>query len=123
MGLRLYLFGLYSVAVLSVGLATLLVFNVDPFSAPTWIIILTYALLFLFLTCLFGIIGFYLKVKLSNREVIFANLGPALRQSALFAFLMVGLIFLLQVKSLNWWIGILFVIAILMLELFFRSKK
>ncbi|AKM82748.1 TPA: hypothetical protein DD449_00580 [Candidatus Berkelbacteria bacterium] len=123
MGLRLYLFSLYSVAILSLGLWILLIINVNPFSAPSWIIVLVYTLLFCFFTGLFAIIGFYLKVWLSNREVIFSHLMPTLRQSALIAFSVVGLIFLIQVKSLNWWIACLFIIAVIMLELFFRSKK
>jgi len=122
MGLRLYLFGLYSVLILSSGLWVFLLNNVNPFQAPAWIIVLTYLTLFLFLTCLFAIIGFYLKVWLSNREVIFAHLVPTLRQSAFLAFLLIGFIFLIQVKSLNWWVAALFSIAVLMLELFFHSK-
>lgn len=123
MGLRLYLFSLYSIAILAFGLWMLLLFNVNPYSAPSWIIALVYTLLFCFLTGIFAIAGFHLKVRLSNREVIFSHLMPTLRQSALIAFTVIGLIFLFQLKSLNWWIGSLFIISILMLELFFRSKK
>jgi hypothetical protein len=122
MGIKLYLFGLYSIMILSLGLFLLLLSNVNPFQAPVWIIALTYLTLFCFLNCLFAIIGFYLKVWISNREVIFAHLMPALRQSALISFLFIGSIFLVQVKSFNWWIASLFIISVGMLELFFRYK-
>lgn len=122
MGLKLYLFGLYSIMILSLGLWFLLLNNVNPFQAPTWIIVLVYLTLFCFLTCLFSVIGFYLKVWASNREVVFAHLIPTLRQSALVAFLLIGSIFLIQVKSFNWWIASLFIVSVLMLELFFRFK-
>lgn len=122
MGLKLYLFSLYCVMFLSLALWVLLLNNVNPFQAPLWIIALTYLTLFCFLSCLFSIIGFYLKVWVSNREVIFSHLLPALRQSVLFSFLVVGSIFLVQVKSFNWWIASLFVISVAMLELFFRFK-
>jgi len=122
MGLRLYLFGLYSIMILSFGLWFLLLNNVNPFQAPAWIIVLTYTTLFCFLVCIFAIIGFYLKVWMSNREVVFAHLAPTLRQSALISFLFIGCIFLVQVKSFNWWIASLFIISVLMLELFFRFK-
>lgn len=122
MGLKLYLFGLYSIMILSFGLCFLLLNNVNPYQAPAWIIVLTYLTLFCFLSCLFAIIGFYVKVRMSNREVVFAHLIPTLRQSALFSFLVIGCIFLTQVKSFNWWIASLFIISVSMLELFFRFK-
>ena len=122
MGLKLYLFGLYSIMILSFGLWFLLLNNVNPFQAPSWIIVLTYLTLFCFLSCLFSIIGFYVKVRMSNREVVFAHLVPTLRQSALVSFLILGSVFLIQVKSFNWWIASLFIISVLMLELFFRFK-
>lgn len=123
MVLRLYLFGLYSAMLLSLGLWLLLLFNVNPFSAPTWIIIVFYLTFFLFLVGVFAIIGFYIKIWASNREIIFSHLAPTLRQSAIIAFLIIGLIFLTQVKALNWWVAILFIVAVIMLELFFRSRK
>ena len=123
MGLKLYLFGLYSIMILAFGLCVLLINNVNPFQAPVWIIALTYLTLFFFLNCFLAIIGFYLKVWISNREVIFAHLMPTLRQSALISFLLIGFVFLIQIKSFNWWIASLFIVSVLMLELFFRSKK
>lgn len=122
MGLKLYLFGLYCVMILSFGLWFLLLNNVNPFQAPSWIIVFTYLTLFCFLNSLFAIIGFYLKVWISNREVIFSHLLPSLRQSALISLLVVGSIFLVQAKSFNWWIASLFLISIFMIELFFRFK-
>lgn len=123
MALRLYLFGLYSTLLASLGLWALVVFNVDPFRAPFWIVAIFYLTLYLFLLSLFAIILFYLKIWATNREVIFSHLMPSLRQSAIIALILVGLLFLQQVRVLNWWVAGLFVIAIAMLELFFRSKK
>lgn len=123
MGLRIYLFGLYFAMFISMGLWFLLLFNVNPFTAPGWIIGIFYTTLLCFFTALFAIAGFYLKVWMSNREVIFAHLAPTLRQSALLATVLVGLFFLKQVSVLNWWVGILFIISLIMLELFFRSRK
>jgi len=108
---------------LSLGLWFLLLFNVNPFTAPTWIVIVFYLTLFLFLVGIFAIVGFYFKVWASNREIIFSHLAPTLRQSALISLLIIGLIFLEQVKALNWWVAILLVAAVIMLELFFRSRK
>ena len=123
MALRLYLFGLYSVMLLSLGLWFLLLSNVNPFNAPPWIIIVFYMTFYLFLVGILAIVGYYIKVWASNHEIIFSHLAPTLRQSAIIAFLIIGLVFLRQINALNWWVAILFVAALVMLELFFRSRK
>jgi len=123
MGLRLYLFGLYSTLVISIGLWLLIIVNVNPYQAPVWIVAIFYLTLFLFFVAFFAIILFYLKIWLTNREVIFSHLMPSLRQSMILALIIVGLLFLQQVRVLNWWVAGLFVIAVAMIELFFRSKK
>lgn len=123
MSLRLYLFGLFLTIIIAFGLWLLLIFNVNPFQAPTWIILTFYFAFFLFWLGIFAILGFYLKVWASNREVIFSHLGPTLRQSSIFALIITGLLLLLQIKVLNWWVACLFVTSLVMLELFFRSRK
>lgn len=120
---KLYIFSLFSLTILSFGLWLLLLINVNPFQAPSWIIITFYSTLFFVITGIFSISGYYLKIWASNREVVFAHLTPTLRQSALMAFFVIGILFLRQVNSLNWWIVCLFLVSIIMLELFFRSKK
>ncbi len=121
--LRIYLFSLYSTLLLSLGLFGLVVFNVDPYKSPFWMILIFYLTFFLFWLAFFGLIGFYLKIWASNREVIFAHLVPTLRQASLIALFFAGLLFLMQLKALNWWVIILLTLAILMLELSFRRKK
>jgi len=122
MFLRLYLFSLYLILFLSFGLLSLIIFNVNPYASPVWMIILFYFTFFLFWLAFFGVIGFYLKVWASNREVIFAHLVPTIRQAILLSFAFAGLLFLFQIKVLSWWVGVLFILAILMIELFFRRK-
>lgn len=121
--LRLYLFSLYLTAIVSAGLAAMVVTNVNPFESPFWMIAVFYVACFLFITSLCGLIFFYYKVWASNREVIFAHLVPTLRQSAFIGLAIIGLLFLQQVRVLNWWVAILFTFAIFLIELFFRGKK
>lgn len=83
---------------------------------------LFYLMFFLFWGSLFGIVGFYLKIWASRREVIFAHIAPTLRQSALVGLALTGLLFLFQIKVLNWWVAILFILAVLLIELFFRRR-
>jgi hypothetical protein len=123
MTLRLYLFGLFATAAISLGLWFLLFLGVNPNQAPVWIIILFYVTMQLFLTAVFAIVLFYVKVWLSNREVIFSHLMPTLRQSFFIGLIFTGMIFFQQVKVLNWWVAGMFICAIGLIELFFRSKK
>ena len=120
--LRIYLFSIYLILFLSVGLLSLVLVNVNPYLSPVWMIILFYFTFFLFWVALFSLIGYYLKVWATNREVIFAHLIPTLRQSIIISLSLVGLLFLYQIKVLNWWVALLLVLAMVMIELFFRRK-
>ena len=121
--LRLYLFSLYLTLFLSAGLIVFIIFNINPNQSPFWMVFIFYLTLFLFWAAFWGLIGFYLKVYATNREIIFAHLVPTIRQSMLIALAMVGLLFLQQMRVLNWWVAILFILAVSMIELFFRSRK
>lgn len=123
MAFRLYLFSLFVTLVVSGGLLILLVFGVDPYQAPAWITFLFYFSLLLLLAAGLSISGFYLKVWASNREVIFAHLLPTLRQSLFISFALVGILFLKQLKVLNWWNCLMLLAAIGLIELFFRARK
>lgn len=123
MVLRLYLFSLYSAFFLTTGLIAIIIFNINPFSLNFLMIILFYFLVFIFLASLFGLINFYIKVWASNREVIFAHLIPSLRQSVLISLSLVIMLFLQQLKVLNWWVAILVIVAFAFFELYFRREK
>lgn len=123
MALRLYLFSLICTLLLALFLFLLLFFSVNPFTAPVWIIIIFYFTFFLIWAAVFALVGFYLKVWASNREVIFAHLLPTLRQAIFLSLIITGLLFLEQIKVLNWWIAALLTVAVGLIELFFRSRK
>jgi len=119
----LYLFSLITTFLLALFLFFLLIFSVNPYLAPAWIIVLTYTTFFLIWGSIIAIVSFYLKVLASNREVIFAHLMPTLRQAMLLSLIITGFLFLTQIKVLNWWIGGMLIIAVGLIELFFRSRK
>lgn len=120
--LRLYLFTIYLILFLSAGLLLLILVNVNPFDSPFWMLCVFYLAFLLFWTSLFSIIGFYLKVWASNRELIFVHLIPTLRQSILVGSVFTSLLFLQQIKVFNWWIALIIALAFIMIELFFRAK-
>lgn len=122
MFLRLYLFTLYAFLFLSFGLLAFILVNFNPFESPPWLVILFYMAFLLFWAAFFGLIGFYFKVWASNREVIFAHLKPTLRQSFFIGIIFSGLLFLYQIKVLNWWMSAIFVVAVLMVEMYFQKR-
>lgn len=120
--LRMYLFSLYMTLFLAFGLLGFIVFNVNPYTSPYWMLVLFYFTFFLFWLAFFGIIGFYLKIWATNREVIFSHLLPTLRQAVFLSLAIVGVLFLWQIKALSWWVAALFVLAIGLVELYFRKR-
>ena len=123
MAIRLYLFGLISIFLLSFFLWIILVINVNPYQAPNWIIFLFYFTFFTAASTVFAIANYYLKVWASNREVIFSHFGPSIRQASFMGLIITSCLFFQQIKVLNWWVFSMLVIAVILIELFFRSKK
>lgn len=123
MALKLYIFSMFTVFILSFLMWLLLFSTVYPYIAPSWVIFLFYATFFMTLTSIFALISFYLKVSAGNREVIFSHIGPSIRQSAFISLTITLLLFFEQIKVLNWWIAGILCFAVLLFELFFRTKK
>lgn len=123
MSLRIYVFSLLSTIIIATSLWILLFLNVNPYLAPGWIIFLWYLCIFSSLAAIFALIGFYLKVWLNNREVIFAHLVPTLRQSIFISFFLVGILFFQQLRVLSWAVVLTYIFAIILIELFFRAKS
>lgn len=123
MALRLYKFGLIASICLSGFLWFLLLMSVNPYQAPFWIILLFYVTLYIVCTSIIALLFFNLKVKAGNREVIYSHIGPTLRQSAFLSVVIIGCLFLEQLKVLNWWVASMLIVALLLIELYYRSRK
>ena len=123
MALKLYLFSLFSILVLSLFLWIVLVLDVNPYQAPFWIILLFYFTFFAIFSCIFALFGFYFKRWIANNQVVFASLLPTLRQSALLSLVITSCLFFWQIKVLNWWITAMLITAVFILEIFSRTKQ
>ncbi len=123
MKLKQALFSLFSITLLAFGGWLTILFNVDPFKADQFILVSLYASLFLFIMGLLTFIGFGVRILLSNREIIYGNFVPSLRQAMLLSFALVGLLFLQSLRVLSAVDAGAFLLAVLLLELFFRAKK
>lgn len=122
MKLKQAFFSLFAITLLSFGGWLTILFNVDPTKADTFLFVALYASIFLFITGLGTFIGFWLRVLFSNREIIYSHFTPALRQAMLFGFTITGLLFLQSLRVLSVIDAGAFILAVILLELFFRAK-
>lgn len=120
--LKKYFFSIFSVTLLSFGMFLAILFNVDPQAADILTITALLASLFLTISGLLSLIIFYLRVKVSNYEILFAQLPIALRHGSLIALAVTGLIFLQMLRVLGWWEGILYLVVLILLESYFKTR-
>jgi hypothetical protein len=120
---RFYLFVFFCLTLFSLGFFVLILFNINPFTADLFTLSIFYISLFIFLTGIFTLLLFYLRIKLSNNEIFFANFNPSLRQSILISLSIVIILILKTLNVLSWWDGLLFVFSILLIEMYFQNKQ
>ena len=120
---KVYLFILFCITLFSLGFFILILFNVDPYNADILSQSAFFISLFIFIIGILTLIGFYVRVKITNNEVFYANFAPSVRQSILVALVIVGLLVLKTLQVLSWWDGAMFALAILLLELYFQNKQ
>ena len=123
MKLKQSLFSLFTITLLSFGGWLTILFNTNPLEADTLIFVALYASLFLFIMGLASFIGFGIRVLLSNREVVYAHFSPSVRQGTLLALALTGLLFLQSLRVLSAIDAGAFLLAIGLIELFFRAKQ
>lgn len=116
------LFLLGTIALISLGGIIVFFFNVDPYKTDTLSLILFYVCVFCFLVSLLSILGWWIRIRATHREIVFAHLPVAFRQAVLFSAWVVAILILSSMRVLTIWdAGILFV-SIVFIELFFRAR-
>jgi predicted MFS family arabinose efflux permease len=123
MKLKRALFTIFTLTLLSFGGWFTIIYYIDPFKSSVSTFILLYVSIFFFTMGILTFIGFWLRVLLSNKEVVYAHFTPSLRQSILIAFALTGLLFLQSLRVLSAVDAGAFILAILLLELFFRGTR
>ncbi|TSC92483.1 MAG: Uncharacterized protein CEN89_662 [Candidatus Berkelbacteria bacterium Licking1014_7] len=97
------------------------------YTNPTYADILTWlaflASFFLWNVGFWGFVIFYLKVSLSNHEVIYSLLSSSLRQSAELSIIATTLLGLSALQVLGWWEAGLVILVVILTETFFQTKN
>jgi len=98
-----------------------ILFNIDPETSNYLGFVLFYATLFLSLSGTFAILGLVLRFVALKRKLVFHFVGTAFRQSFLFSFLILAILFL-QARGLLTWLNLIFLAgALVLLEFFWLS--
>ena len=124
MTLKSYLWGMRIGALIALAAWVLVILNIDPDKSGTVGQILFYVSTFLFFA---GItIIFFTRLRRfagDSDDCALAYMGISFRQGILTALLIIGFLFLQQLKILTWWNGALLVVGILLVELYFLTRK
>jgi amino acid transporter len=86
-------------------------------------IIVYYLSLFFFLFGVTAIVNFLIRRWWMHNEVLFDNVKTSIRQSVLFAGLILSLLTLSAMRLLTWWDGLIMVISFLLIELYFKTRN
>lgn len=122
MPLRSYFFGLFSATLLAFGVWLAIFFYSDPELADFLTYAAFFSSLFLWVTGALTFIIFYLRVSLSNREVVFAHLPVAIRHAALGSVAVVAILVFQTLRVLSAWEVILVGFILVLIELAAQAK-
>lgn len=122
MKLKNSLFSLFAITLLSFGGWLTILFNVDPYQTDQINFILLYVCLLLFFIGLVTFIGFGIRLLIAKGELVYSLFIPALRQACLISLAIIGLLLLQSLRVLSPIDGGALVVAILLIELFFKAR-
>lgn len=115
------LFFLFSITVFATASFVLDIFNYNPYKSDYWVFISMFISLFLSLTGICALAIFLLKVKTSKSKNYSPMLVSSIRQGLLVALSITILLVLQSLSLLDWWVGGPLVLAVILLELFFKT--
>lgn len=114
-----FLFANICLLLISAGSLVVVVSNTDPLSSSFIVIFSFFVLLFLMIFSLVNILTLVYSAKKNNTS----SRPVALRRSLLVALALVGTVVFSSIKVLNLLSAFSFLLAIILLELFFASRK
>lgn len=101
---------------------TVVIGKLDPFESKGLALGLFFLTLFIALTCTFSIVGFYLRLWLNHNEFFYQHIHLALRQGFLLAVIVNGCLTFQILRVLTWWSGVLLILTVTFVEMYFVAK-
>lgn len=121
--LKRNLFFLFFITVFAFLSLILCISNYNPYTINLIQFTYFYASFFTTIAGILSIIIFYIKIVLQKKETIYIHFWPAVRQGLIISSGLTIILILKGLKLLDWWVGIPIIIIILLLELFFQTKR
>ncbi len=129
MSYRKYLYIIFAVAVFGWTSFVLVLFKLEPCTAPGEItichsvaalpLILFFLSAFFAFAATFTLVGFGLRLWLHRYEIYLDHLNISFRQGLLLTFCLLAVFGLLLLNALTWWSGFLLISIIILLEFYF----
>ena len=124
MTLRSYLWGMRTGTIASLAVLMLVVRQIDPGNAGIIGQLLFFLAAFLFLAGLLILLFTWLRRKVGgDDELALSYLGVSFRQGILMAFLAILLLIAQRYRILTWWDSMLTVAGMLLVELYFLTRR
>lgn len=121
--LKRNLFFLFIITIFFILSLVLCVSNYNPYNINLSQFIYFYSSFFFTLVGIISIVLFYIRVKISKKETVYKHFWPAVRQGFIISAGFTLILILRGLKLLDIWVGIPIMVIILLLELFFQTKK
>ncbi|MFA6533609.1 MAG: hypothetical protein WCT37_00385 [Patescibacteria group bacterium] len=121
MTLKKYLFFMAIIAVFCWAAWVVVLFSINPEVAGFLGLFFFYLTLFFALTTSFAVLGLALRRLLVRQDLAVRQVAVALRQGLLFSLLLVGSLILVSLSLLTWWLGLILVAFLSLLEFLFLS--
>lgn len=116
------LFFLFTITVFAFASVILDIFNYNPYQSNNSVFINLFVSLFFAIGGIFSFIIYFTKLKLSKDKNINAYFFSSVRQGILIAIAVIVLLVLRTLQILDWWVAGPTIIAIVLLELFFKTN-
>jgi hypothetical protein len=102
------------------AISFLLIFTtVNPFEANLVYLVLFFISLFLILTSIFTLLGYYIRETLNHKSGLSLMIS-SLRQATLISLYLVSIIIMLTTETFAFWQAVLLLAVMILLELYFR---
>lgn len=101
----------------------IVILKINPEESTEIALALFVASLFIALTCTFTLLGYYLRLWFHKNEIYSNHINISLRQGILLSLCAVFCLVFLLLHVLTWWIGILLVSIITLIEFYFMFKN
>ena len=103
----------------------LLAFSIFYLNPKMGVMAVTTMLLSLFFTilCLVALIGYIVRMRTSNNELLYIAQKTSLRQGFLFAIYIISILGLASIKLLTWWDALLLALSLALFEIYFSSSR